>query len=102
MEYGVWRVERRDSADRDEFARSALAYCRAVRHMEGVDDCRFYWKPVDQVVIIAQGASADAWNTSSPELAAATFDLYDHGRAVGYEQWLDAKTGEEIYRSAGR
>ena len=102
MQYGVWHIERRDSATRDDFANAALAYCRAMRGLDGVDDCRFYWKPVDEVVIVAEGPSADAWNANSPEVAKATFDLFDHGRSVGYEQWLDARTGEEVYRSADR
>lgn len=102
MQYGVWHVERRDGADRDEFAQAALAFCRVVRALDGVEDCRFYWKPYDIIVIQAQGKSSDAWNVTDADLAKASFDLYDLGRAAGYEEWLDAKSGQEAYVAAGR
>ncbi len=100
MQYGVWRVERRDGADRDEFAKAALNFCRAVRGLQGVEECRYYWKPFDVIVILAEGASANAWNTDSVALAKASFDLFDVGRSLGYEQWLDARSGQEIFVSA--
>lgn len=102
MDYGLWHVERRDTADRDEFAQAALSFCRAVRGLEGVSDCRFFWKPFDVIVVLAEGETAAAWRVNDTGLAAASFALFDLGKATGYEEWLDAKTSEQLYRSAGR
>lgn len=100
MQYGVWHIDRRDSADRDEFAKAAVVFCRAMRGLDGVADCRFYWKPFDTIVILAEAESADAWNAQSNELAEASFALFDLGRSAGYETWLDARSAEEAYLSA--
>ncbi len=102
MQYGIWHVERRDSADRDQLARAALALCKAVRGLDGVAGCRYYWKPSDTVVIVAEGESAAAWRAPSADVARASFDLYDLGREVGYEEWIDARSGQDVYTSAGR
>lgn len=100
MQYGMWRVERRDSASRDDFAEAALSFCRAIRGLEGVEECRYYWKPFDTIVILAEADSANAWNTDSVLLAKASFDLFDVGRLALYEHWLDARSGEKIHLSA--
>ena len=102
MQYGVWHIERRDSAERDNFARAALDFCRAVRQLDGVDGCRFYWKPVDTIVIVAEGGSAAAWNVVSTDVTNAQFDLADLGRIVNYEVWLDARSGQDAYVASGR
>lgn len=100
MQYGVWHVERRDSSTRDDFAQASLAFCRAVRGLPGVEECRYYWKPFDVIVIMAEASSADSWNTDSVILAKASFDLFDAGRLLTYEQWIDARSGEKLYVSA--
>ena len=102
MQYGVWHVERRDAVGRDEFAMAALEFCRALRHLDGVDSCRFYWKPVDTIVIVAEGESAASWNVMSTDVTSAQFDLADLGRTVDYEMWLDARSGQEAYDASGR
>lgn len=100
MQYGVWHVERRDSATRDDFAKASLAFCRAVRGLRGVEECRYYWKPFDTIVIMAEADSAEAWNTDSVILAKASFDLFDVGRLQHYEEWIDARSGEKLHASA--
>lgn len=102
MQYGLWHVERRDGANRDDLANAALAFCRTVRALDGVDDCRYHWKPYDTIVVMAEAESATAWNVASGDFAQAAFDLFDLGRAVGYEEWLDARSGQETYIAAGR
>lgn len=100
MQYGVWHVERRDSASRDDFANAALAFCRAVRGLDGVEECKYYWKHFDVIVILAEAKSANSWNSDSVILAKASFQLFDVGRLLDYEQWLDARSGQKSYVSA--
>ena len=93
--------QRRDSADRDAFARAAVNYCRAVRAHEGVRGSRYYWFHPDTVVQLTDGESLEVFDQPpTAEQAKALFALDDLARMIRTERWADARQGEETYRMA--
>jgi hypothetical protein len=101
MAVGIQRWERRGDADRNDFALAALAYCKAVRSQDGVDDARFYWTGVDSLAVLSHLSEPEAWSRPLTGGAAkATFALADLGRQTGTELWLDAADGQAAWESA--
>lgn len=101
MAIGIQRWERRDSADRNEFAMAALNYCKAVRSRDGVEDARFYWTGVDTLAVMSTLSEPEAWSRPlTGGGAKATFGLADLGRQTGTELWLDASAGQAAWESA--
>ncbi|HSF87325.1 MAG TPA: hypothetical protein VLG28_16930 [Acidimicrobiia bacterium] len=101
MAVGIQRWERRDGADRNEFALAALAYCKAVRTQRGVEDARFYWTGIDALAVLSTLSEPEAWSRPLTEGAAkATFALADLGHQTGSELWLDARDGQAAWEAA--
>lgn len=101
MAIGIQRWERRDNADRNEFALAALAYCKAIRAQSGVQDARFYWTGIDSLAVLSNLSEAEAWSRPLTGGAAkATFALADLGHQTGTELWLDAAAGQAAWQSA--
>ncbi len=101
MAVGIQRWERRDGADRNEFALAALAYCKAVRTQRGVEDARFYWTGIDALAVLSTLSEPEAWSRPLAEGAAkATFALADLGHQTGSELWLDAQDGQAAWEAA--
>ncbi len=104
LHIGKW--ERRDSADRDAFARAALTSCRATKAQDGIRSSRFYWANADTVAIVTDAepgafGPGSARQPSSDE-AKALFELSDLAHPVSFESLGEAKAGEDAYRAAGR
>jgi hypothetical protein len=101
MAIGIQRWERRDSADRNDFALAALAYCKAVRSQDGVDDAKFYWTGIDSLAVISSLSEPEAWSRPLTAGAAkATFTLADLGHQTGTELWIDAREGQSAWETA--
>lgn len=101
MAVGIQRWERRDSADRNEFGLAALAYCKAVRSQDGVEDAKYYWTGIDSLAVLATLAKPEAWSRPLTGGAAkATFNLADLGHQTGTELWLDARDGQAAWEAA--
>ena len=103
MAIGIQRWERRDAADRNDFAMAALGYCKAVRSQSGVADARFYWTGIDSLAILSTLTEPEAWSRPLTGGAAkATFALADLGHQTGTELWLDAGAGQAAWEAAQR
>jgi len=101
MAIGIQRWERRDGADRQEFALAALSYCRAMRDQDGVTDAKFYWTGVDQLAVLANLQEPAAWTKPlTGGAAGSTFVLADLARQVGTELWMDARAAQTAWESA--
>lgn len=95
--------ERRDTGDREEFARAALGFCRASKVRPGVRSSRFYWVNLDNLVIVNDAEQMDAFDgPPSPEQMKAAIGLSAVGRQVQMQRWGDAAVGEEVYRAGQR
>jgi len=103
MDVGYSSWERRDSANRNEMGMAALAYCRAVKELDGVGDARFYWPGIDTLAILVHVESSDVlYRTPTPSLARATFGLADLALQTTNQVWLDAPTGAKLYEASQR
>jgi hypothetical protein len=93
--------ERRSTTDREDLAKSALAFTQAMR-AAGAATSRFYWTAPDTVVVQTDVGASMSELPPSPEAAQALFGLGDLARQTRREQWIDARAGEHTYRDAGR
>ncbi|HSR48393.1 MAG TPA: hypothetical protein VLL77_10475 [Anaerolineales bacterium] len=101
MAIGIQRWERRDDADRNQFALAALAYCKAVQSQGGVERARFYWTGIDSLAVLTELSQPEAWSRPLTGGAAkATFALADLGHQTGTELWLDARDGQAAWEAA--
>ena len=99
MTLAVHKWERRDGADREAFARAALALCRAARTQPHNRSTRFYWTNQDTIAIIRDFDGNNRPNGLPPaEIAKALYALSDLARQVSSEEWVDAGFGEEHYQ----
>ena len=95
-------MERRDNADRNEFALAALAVCRNVKKQDGIKTSRFYWYNADSIVIWSEGEASAFDYSPNPDLAKDMFALADLGKLTQNWRLSDARLGEEAYKQAGR
>ena len=95
-------LERRDNADRNEFALAALAVCRSTKKQEGISSSRFFWYKADTIVIWTEGEASAFDYAPNPELGKAMFALADLGKVTQNWRMSDARLGEETYKQAGR
>lgn len=103
MHLGMSYWERRDAADRDAFASAALGVCRATRKQDGINDCRFFWRDSDTIMILTDAESKEAFDRRpGPEVFAAIFALSDAARAAGSDEFISPGDGMRAYRDAGR
>lgn len=101
MDIGYSSWERRDSADRNELGLAALAYCRAMKGVDGVGDARFYWPGIDTLAILVHVESSGVlYRQPSPALAKATFALADLALQTTNQVWLDAPAGAMLYEAS--
>jgi hypothetical protein len=102
MAAALTRWERRDGADREQLATTAINYCRAVR-AQGAKACRFFWASPDAIVVLTEADSQHFFDDApKSETAQALFALADLARTDGPERWIDPRDGEATYRTAGR
>ncbi len=103
MAIQITRWERRDNADRNALGQAALDACRASRGIEGTRSCRFYWTSTDGIAMLWDAESAEVFDQpGTADQARAVFALADLARAVDMERWADPRTGQDVYRRAGR
>ncbi len=101
----LYKFERRDGSDRNDFGKAALNFCRAARAQDGVRDARFYWLNWDTVGI-AVNAEAGKFGPGSnggqpvPEMVRAGYGLFELAKLVSDELWADAVAGEQAYQIA--
>ncbi len=101
IQIGHW--ERRDGANREAMARAALDLCRASRAIDGIRGSRFYWQGADTIVIQSDAESFEVFDKPANAASAkAVFTMADLARQVGGERWSEPRSGEEVYRLAGR
>lgn len=105
IQFQVW--ERRDSADRNALGNAAMDVCRASRATEGIRSSRFYWHGANEVAFLTDGETEalDSLGNASKvtaDQARALFTLADLARATLSMRLGEPRTGEEIYRRAGR
>jgi hypothetical protein len=105
MAYRLFIWERRDNADRAAFGNTALAACKIYRKTDGINSARFYWSGTERIGILLEGTPA-ALNSpgagAAPSDAKVAFDMADLARQTDDILLSEAKTGEELYKSAGR
>jgi hypothetical protein len=103
MHLGITYWERRDSTDRNDFANAALGVCRAMRQREGINDCRFFWRDSDTIMILTEAASKEAYDRRpGTEAFVAMFALSDAARRTASDDFLSPTEGMNAYRDAGR
>ncbi len=95
--------ERRDNTDRVAFGNAALAFCRAIRAIEGITSAKFYWYPADSIVFIAEGErdALDKLNDNDDYLR-ALFEVSDMARRVQIMRLIEPRAGQDNYQRAGR
>lgn len=105
MPYRLYMWERRDNANRNDFALAALASCKVYRKTDGISSARYYWSGTERIGILLEGTPA-ALNTptagSDPSDAKLYFDLADLAKPVDDIQLSEAKAGEETAKAGGR
>jgi hypothetical protein len=95
--------ERRDAGDQEAFGKGALNLCRASRARPGVRSARFYWRNLDNVVVVLDSDRMEAFDgPPTPEQMQAIIALNAVARAVDQQRWADAGQGEQVYRSGQR
>ena len=95
--------ERRDGGDRNAFGNAAYDFCRALRGVQGIRHCRFYWSNTDTVVILGDAESPEVFDRpGTPEVGKAVFALADLGHQIRDERWAEPRAGQEAYSQAGR
>lgn len=95
--------DRRDAADRAAVGEAAFALCRAQRAQPGITSSRFFWAGADRIAMLAEAESMTVFDEPpQPELAKAVFDLADVARQTDTERWIDPRSGQEAYQTAGR
>jgi hypothetical protein len=105
----LFRAEKFPAIDRNAFAESALAFCRATRSLGDVSS-RFYWIGPNTVGFICEASSPESLNqisgtsTQPPsgDIEKARFALADLAEVSGAERWMAPARGEATYRAAGR
>jgi hypothetical protein len=95
--------ERRDTADLEDLANAALAYCRAARARNGVSSSRFFWMSPDQIVIQTEADTPQAFNELLDADTGKTFyALSELARSAAVERWMEPRTAEAAYRAMGK
>ena len=95
----VTKWERRDGTERANLATAAFAWCQAMKRSEQpARSAKFYWTDADSVVVVADVDE----ERGDAEIAKTLFSLSDLARRTSYERWMDPKSGEEAYKTAGR
>ena len=90
MAFVVSRWERRDTADREDLAGAAAAWCGAMRSCPGIGRARFYWVGTDGLVTAAEVESFEALDRCvTGEVAEVEMRLGDLARRVWSERWTD-------------
>jgi hypothetical protein len=97
----VTHWERRSEADREALGKSALTLTQAMR-AGGASGSRFYWAGPDTVVVQTDVGEQVSEGPPSPEAAEALFAMSDLASQTRRELWIDPRSGEQAYRSAGR
>jgi hypothetical protein len=105
----LFRAEKFPGTDRNTFAQSALALCRATRSLGDVSG-RFYWIGPNAIGFIFESSSPESLNvlagtSSQPpagDIEKARFALADLAVISIAERWTAPARGEAAYRAAGR
>lgn len=101
IEVSHWR--RRDNADRENFGKTALEACRALRSADGFSDARFYWVSPDEIAMQATAETGEVFGRPYASDVARTFyALADNATQTGREWWMEPGAAEQNYRDAGR
>ena len=104
MPYRLIICERRDQADREAMAKTALAICRESRKTSGIQSAKFYWSGADNIVFLIEGdlGALNAGAGDNPAMGKLFYDMSDLTRMTMNIVLLDPRSGEQSYRSAGR
>lgn len=104
MPIGFSRYERRDGADRNELALTALELCRRQKANPKVRSARYYWHGASEIVFITDGEPG--WNDYNPNpdpgMTKALFKIDSLARFVGQETWREAGLGTRDWERADR
>ena len=104
MPYRLMIFERRDNASREEMANTALAICKGMKKVDGINSAKFYWSGLDNIVFLTEG-TMEALNSgggNNPDIIKLAFDLSDLTKQTMNILLAEPRAGEEAYRSAGR
>ncbi len=105
MPLRITTIERYPTADRNEFARAALQFCRESRVQSKIRMARYYWADTGNTIgIVVEGEPGcfDDDPQPDPDLLKAAFTLHDLGSRKLLETWGDAGPGERAWEQAGR
>ena len=99
----ITTFDRRDGADRADFAQAALDLTRAQR-ASGGERCRssrYYWEDTNTVVFISDWTELPT-GMAPPDVLKAQYRLGDLARMTSQKRLTEAGAGAESYRAAGR
>ena len=103
MPLQVMKWRRKESGSLNDLGLAALAFCRAQRARNEVEQAKYYWSNPNEIWIIIEGAEEMVLNKyQTPESLAAMYDLSDLAAQVETTFLADARGGFETYETAGR